>query len=52
MLTPASCLAELDSLGLDAEASALFLGGNAARIFPTVSPSASQVVGPSSGDPT
>lgn len=40
MLTPASCLAEVDSLGLDPEARALFLGGNAARIFPRVAPTA------------
>lgn len=33
MLTPAECLAGLDSLGLDDEARQLFLGGNAARVF-------------------
>ena len=33
MLTPADCLAEVDELGLDDEARALFLGGNAARVF-------------------
>lgn len=33
MLTPAECLAGLDSLGLDVEARQLFLGGNAARVF-------------------
>lgn len=33
MLTPAACLGEVDSLGLDAEARALFLGGNAERVF-------------------
>ncbi len=33
MLTPAECLAGLAGLGLDAETSASFLGGNAARVF-------------------
>ncbi|MFO0708637.1 MAG: amidohydrolase family protein [Sandaracinus sp.] len=33
MLTPAECLAELDTLGLDDAAKALFLGGNAQRVF-------------------
>lgn len=33
MLSPASCLAELDALGLDDEARALYLGGNANRVF-------------------
>lgn len=33
MLTPAHCLAQVDALALDDEASALFLGGNAARVF-------------------
>ena len=33
MITPAECLAELDSLALSEEAKALFLGGNAARVF-------------------
>lgn len=33
MITPADCLREFDALGLDAEARALFLGGNAARVF-------------------
>jgi uncharacterized protein len=33
MLTPAACLADLDSLGLDEEARRLFLAGNAARVF-------------------
>ena len=33
MLTPARCLEKLDALKLDDEARALFLGGNAARVF-------------------
>lgn len=33
MLTHGACLAEVDPLGLDAEARTLFLSGNAARIF-------------------
>ena len=33
MLTPAECLPEVDALGLGEEARALFLGGNAARVF-------------------
>ncbi|WP_043769459.1 amidohydrolase family protein [Algiphilus aromaticivorans] len=33
MIAPAKALAELDSLGLDAEIRADFLGGNAARVF-------------------
>lgn len=33
MLTPADCLAQVDELNLDAEAKALFLGGNAQRVF-------------------
>lgn len=33
MLQPAACLAELDRLALDDEARALFLGGNARRVF-------------------
>lgn len=33
MLMPAQALAGLDALGLDAEARALFLGGNAARVY-------------------
>ncbi len=33
MLTPLQCLAELDGLGLDQEARALFLHGNAQRVF-------------------
>lgn len=33
MIQPADCLADLDGLGLSAEARALFLGGNAARVF-------------------
>lgn len=36
MLTPGECLAELDALGLDDAARALFLGGNAARVFKLV----------------
>jgi len=33
MIMPGACLKDLDSLGLDDEARAAFLGGNAARIF-------------------
>ena len=33
MLTPAQCMKDLDSLGLDDEVRALFLAGNAARLF-------------------
>jgi len=33
MITPAKCLEDLDQLGLDDETAALFLGGNAARVF-------------------
>lgn len=33
MIPPAKCLAEIDSLGLDDETRALFLGGNAQRIY-------------------
>jgi hypothetical protein len=33
MLTPLQCLADLDGLGLDREARALFLHGNAQRVF-------------------
>ncbi|MCC6624617.1 MAG: amidohydrolase [Deltaproteobacteria bacterium] len=33
MLQPAACLAQVDALGLDDEARALFLGGNAMRVF-------------------
>lgn len=33
MITPAECLAELGDLGLSDEARALFLGGNARRVF-------------------
>jgi predicted TIM-barrel fold metal-dependent hydrolase len=33
MLDLSECLAGLDALGLDADARALFLGGNAARVF-------------------
>ncbi len=33
MLTPGQCLADLPALGLDQEATQLFLGGNAARVF-------------------
>jgi predicted TIM-barrel fold metal-dependent hydrolase len=33
MIQPAACLAQLDSLGLDDEARALFLHGNAERVF-------------------
>ena len=33
MLQPAACLAEVDDLGLDAEARALYLHDNAARVF-------------------
>jgi uncharacterized protein len=34
MITPAHALSRLDELGLDDEARGLFLGGNAARLFP------------------
>lgn len=33
MVMPGDCLAQVDDLGLDDEAKALFLGGNAARVF-------------------
>ncbi len=33
MITPADCLAQLDELGLDDDARAKFLGGNAMRVF-------------------
>lgn len=33
MIMPAACLERVDKLGLDDEARALFLGGNAARVF-------------------
>lgn len=33
MITPTECLAELDGLGLPDDARALFLGGNAKRVF-------------------
>ncbi len=33
MISPVDCLADLDTLGLDAEARALFLGENARRVF-------------------
>lgn len=33
MIAPAQCLADLDVLGLDAEVTALFLGGTAERVF-------------------
>ena len=33
MITPEACLRSLDELELDEEAKALFLGGNAARVF-------------------
>jgi uncharacterized protein len=33
MINPADALAQIDELGLDDEAKALFLGGNAARVF-------------------
>ena len=33
MITPAECLAELDALALSDETKALFLGGNAQRVF-------------------
>lgn len=33
MLSPAECLGEVDGLGLDDDARARFLGGNAARVF-------------------
>jgi predicted TIM-barrel fold metal-dependent hydrolase len=33
MIFPGACLAGVDALGLDEEAKAMFLGGNAARVF-------------------
>ena len=33
MISPAACLAEVDALKLDDEARALFLSGNARRVF-------------------
>jgi len=33
MIPPGACLAGIDALGLDETARALFLGGNAARVF-------------------
>ena len=33
MIQPADCLAQVDDLHLDDEARALFVGGNAARVF-------------------
>jgi hypothetical protein len=33
MIAPAQCLEQLDALGLDAQATALFLHGNAVRVF-------------------
>lgn len=33
MLSASRCLQRLDELGLDAETTALFLGGNAERVF-------------------
>ena len=33
MITPAKALENLDDLGLDDETRALFLGGNASRVF-------------------
>lgn len=33
MIAPGACLEEIDALGLDDETRALFLGGNAARVF-------------------
>ena len=33
MIAPAACLAQVDALGLDEDAKARFLGGNAARVF-------------------
>ncbi len=33
MISPSDCLAQIDELGLDDEAKALFLGGNAMRVF-------------------
>ncbi len=33
MIPPAACIAQVEQLGLDDEAKALFLGGNAARVF-------------------
>ena len=39
MITPFECLASVDALGLSPEARALFLGGNAARVFGLTAPS-------------
>jgi len=33
MITPSECLEGVDALGLSDEARALFLGGNAARVY-------------------
>lgn len=33
MITPARCLEDVDKLGLDEETKALFLHGNAERLF-------------------
>jgi predicted TIM-barrel fold metal-dependent hydrolase len=38
MITPAECLADLDALGLSDEARALFLAGNARRVFGLTAP--------------
>jgi uncharacterized protein len=38
MLAPSTCLARLADLGLDDEATALFLGGNARRVFGLAAP--------------
>lgn len=52
MLTPAECLEGLDALGLPDDARALFLGGNAARVFGLgESPGREELVGgPTVGD--
>lgn len=48
MLAPAACLAQVDALGLDGEARALFLGGNAARVFGIPTPASAH---PAPGSP-
>ena len=45
MLTPAACLAEVDALGLSPEVRALFLEGNARRVFFPAEPATAVVPG-------
>lgn len=42
MISPGKCLAQIDELGLDDEAKALFLAGNARRVFGLPHPEASR----------